>query len=136
MSIEIKVHGLKEIEAKLKKIKDPKAFKSAIAVLGQVVTSQTVERFEEEVDPAGQKWKALKKPREGGLTLNQTGQLKRISYQLFDHGVKIGPTVEYGKFHQFGTKHMEARPFLGINEENYNEIEEVLTAQLRRHYGS
>lgn len=132
--LEIKVYGVKELQKKLKSFK-PQHLKEVLKTLGAVVQSQTIERFEDQVDPAGQKWKALKNPKSNKLILNDTGQLKRIAYNLKGDSVKIGPTVNYGVYHQFGTKKMASRPFLGINQDDYNEIEEVLTQQLRRHYG-
>jgi len=114
--------------------------------IGQMVTSQTDERFNAQIDPGGKAWKPSSRAEEqGGETLRDTGRLKNsIHYQVVPGGVVVGTNVVYGPPHQFGvdkvvtvkshargsatvgshSRHMkiEKRPFLGINTENAAEI--------------
>lgn len=40
--------------------------------------------------------------------------------------VIIGSNVHYAKYHQFGTRHMPARPFLGFGAKDIAQIETTL----------
>lgn len=45
----------------------------------------------------------------------RTGTLRRSIHSLFQNGgltALVGPSVLYGKFVEFGTRHMAARPFM------------------------
>lgn len=45
----------------------------------------------------------------------------------------IGPTKFYGRFHEFGTKKMKARPFLRpAFDENSDKVQEVIADELRK----
>ena len=73
----------------------------------------------------------------GGFTLFESGALFQ-SIQIFDdaEGVRsIGTDVEYGVFHQFGTRFLPRRQFLGFNQEDADVAEltavSVIQAALR-----
>ncbi len=142
MTLEVKVSGLDELNASLEMLGrfGDAPLTRALKSIGQAVVGQTIERFENEVDPDGNKWKRRKvetnKTRGRKILHGETGQLKRVTYIAGKGFVKIGASVDYGVFHQFGTKKMPARPFLGINKDDYEEITEILTNQLRKHFGT
>ena len=141
MTLEVKVSGLDELNASLEMLGrfGDAPLTRALKSIGQAVVGQTIERFENEVDPDGNKWKRRKvetNKTRGRKILHNTGQLKRVTYIAGKGFVKIGAWVDYGVFHQSGTKKMPARPFLGINKDDYEEITEILTNQLRKHFGT
>lgn len=141
MTLEVKVSGLDELNASLEMLGrfGDAPLTRALKSIGQAVVGQTIERFENEVDPDGNKWKRRKvetNKTRGRKILHNTGQLKRVTYIAGKGFVKIGASADYGVFHQFGTKKMPARPFLGINKDDYEEITEILTNQLRKHFGT
>ncbi|WP_044419455.1 phage virion morphogenesis protein [Halarcobacter anaerophilus] len=138
--LQIRVYGLEQIQDKLNdfKLLGEAPLQKALQNIGQVITSNTIERFEDEVDPQGTPWKRRKKETKktkGKKILQVYGQLKKVTWEAGVGFVKIGPTVNYGKHIQFGTKHMDARPFLGINKNDKEDIIDVLESQLRKHYG-
>ena len=141
MTLEVKVSGLDELNASLEMLGrfGDAPLTRALKSIGQAVVGQTIERFENEVDPDGNKWKRRKvetNKTRGRKILHNTGQLKRVTYIAGKGFVKIGASVDYGVFHQFGTKKMPARPFLGINKDDYEEIADILSNQLRKHFGT
>jgi len=141
MTLEVKVSGLDELNASLEMLGrfGDAPLTRALKSIGQAVKGQTIERFENEVDPDGNKWKRRKvetNKTRGRKILHSMGQLKRVTYIAGKGFVKIGASVDYGVFHQFGTKKMQARQFLGINKDDYEEITEILTNQLRKHFGT
>lgn len=68
-----------------------------------------------------------------GPILVRTGRLKRSASAIRRWNVSRGvaettefpPSVFYAPFHQFGTRYMPARPFMMIQEEDAEEIEEI-----------
>lgn len=103
--------------------------------IGEDEVTRTLLRFETATAPDGTRWEGLKRPRpprEGqrpygdDLVLSDTGDLKNsIRFVLGTNSVTIGASteVEYAIFHQFGTRHIPKRPFLGVSDELINEIE-------------
>jgi hypothetical protein len=63
-----------------------------------------------------------------------------IRYQLTAHdtAVAVGTNVvaaggaPYPLFHQIGTVHMEARPWLGMNDDNRDHVTEIMLDVLAR----
>lgn len=141
MTLEVRVTGLDELNNTLERLGrfSEEPLQRALKSIGTAVVAQTIERFENEVDPDGNKWKHRKvetNKTRGRKILHNSGQLKRVTYVTGKGFVKIGATVNYGVFHQFGTRKMPARPFLGINKDDYEEITDILSNQLRKHYGT
>src|SRR5512141_1267890 len=105
-----------------------------------IILNNTRARFLEETDPEGQKWPpsqaAIDRRAMGGTgTLFATGTLWRSIQEVEGVGAQPGlfgdfaevvieagaindRGVEYGKFHQYGTKYLPIRRFMGINEQD------------------
>jgi phage virion morphogenesis protein len=103
-----------------------------LTVLGNLVRSQTLRHFEREAGPAG-KWAGLRsatvRQKRGGQgqILSDTGRLRgSISAVIGGGDVEIGTNVFYGKFHQRGTRKMVARPFLGLTDDDRDEVERTV----------
>ena len=99
--------------------------------IGEVLVSGTLQRFQDEEDPDGKKWKPSVRAMEtGDKTLSDTGRLQRsIDYAATSDKVMVGTNVVYGRIHQLGGKtgkghkvDMPARPYLGVSEEDMKEI--------------
>ena len=99
--------------------------------IGEVLVSGTLQRFQDEEDPDGKKWKPSVRAMEtGDKTLSDTGRLQRsIDYAATSDTVMVGTNVVYGRIHQLGGKtgkghkvDMPARPYLGVSEEDMKEI--------------
>ena len=108
-----------------------------LTVLGNQVRSQTLRHFEQETGPAG-KWAGLRpstvRRKRGGQRqiLSDTGRLRgSISAVIGAHEVEVGTNVFYGKFHQYGTRKMVARPFLGLTDGDSDELERTVDAFIR-----
>lgn len=59
----------------------------------------------------------------GGTTLVETGRLRNsIQIAVDDELANIGTNVEYGKYHQNGTRNLPQRAFLGIEDESVEAV--------------
>ena len=130
-------------------------FKQANKTIGQALRESTMERFKTSKSPEGTSWQP-KKVSDGKKILLKTARLRNsIKSKASDKGVAIGTNTIYAARHQFGDKKkvtikaktnkglrfltangwrrkkvvkvkMPARPFLGINEEDIQEIKGIL----------
>jgi phage virion morphogenesis protein len=105
-----------------------------LTVLGNLLRSQTLRHFEEEAGPTG-KWASLRpstsaRKRGGqGQILTDKGQLRgSVSAVIGASEVEVGTNLFYGKFHQYGTRKMVARPFLGLTNGDRDEVERTVDA--------
>jgi len=129
--------------------------------LGEQLVSSTIERFENETGPDGEKWKPSRRAEdEGGQTLSDTGLLKNsINYEASPSAVVVGTTDSVkGAIHQFGGTikpkqanalkfetpngfvtvkqvKMPARPYIGINNEDIKEAKAAIALFMRRGFG-
>lgn len=122
------------------------------STLGQVARESTLERFKQSRDPSGKKWKtSIRAAAEGGKTLIDTAQLRNSIRTKSDaSGFAVGTNLKSAATHQFGEKgrtirakraknlrfkvgdqwvskkkvkiSVPARPFLGLSEEDMQEI--------------
>lgn len=120
----------------------PEALKGVLFSIGEMIESKIHESFERERDPWGQKWKplkrnTLKRKRGKGRILHDTGSLGykwSVSEQGF--GVLISSNVRsakgypYGAAHQFGARHIPARPFIPVRN---GKLEEGLKNDIEAH---
>lgn len=105
---------------------------------GEALVSSTKKRFEDGEDPNGKKWEPSGRAwREGsedggfGKTLSDTGRLRdSIDAITISDGVMVGSNVAYARIHQLGGKAgrgrkvtIPARPYLGVSQEDSDEIE-------------
>jgi len=123
--------------------------------LAEIVSESTDERFKQGKGPDGVRWKASKRAQaEGGKTLIQSAQLRNSIHGESDEtGFAVGTNVLSAATHQFGdtrtirakkrnalrfladgkwvmkkqvTVTIPARPFLGISEDDKQEIKETI----------
>ena len=103
--------------------------------VGEALRSGTIERFEAEEDPQGKKWKpSTRAMAGGGKTLDKESHLKdSIDYAATSDKVMVGSNLPYARIHQLGGKtgkghkvDMPARPYLGVSEEDMDEVRETM----------
>ncbi|MBC5745089.1 phage virion morphogenesis protein [Lachnospiraceae bacterium MD308] len=123
--------------------------------IAEGLRTSTMERFSREQSPEGVKWApSVRAGDSGGKTLTQTAALKNsIRAKSDDSGAAVGTNDIRAATHQFGdtrtiraknskyltfqiggkwvrkasvTIHIPARPFLGISQEDQEEIRELL----------
>ena len=129
--------------------------RGALNSIAEGLRTSTVERFTEEKSPEGKKWKpSIRAQEEGGKTLTKTSQLKTsIRSEVSDSGLAVGTNDIRAATHQFGDErtiraknkqyltfkiggqwkkvtsvkvNIPARPFLGISEEDEQDIKDAL----------
>ena len=104
-----------------------------MTAIGGLLESSTRERFETKRDPQGMSWEQLnpktknaKRTAKGRLRsdiLVDRGDLRKsITYHATSQSVAVGTDRHYGRYHQEGTRHMPARPFLGLSVEDEGNI--------------
>ena len=114
--------------------------------LGQDEVARVVQRFEQSRSPDGTTWQALKQPRRptkkrpayvpagqqripGDNPLRDWGVLQgSITAQVHGNTLQIGTATDYAHYHQFGTQHIPARPFLGVSDDLLASIKELTHA--------
>lgn len=131
-------------------------FKSSSLALAEVLRESTRERFKEQKSPDGKAWKtSIRAAAEGGTTLTDSAGLKNSIKSTADGtGFAVGTNKVYARTHQFGEEgrtirakssrglrfqvngqwrnkkkvvvKIPARPFLGISEEDMQEIKGTL----------
>ena len=150
-SIRASMEGeLPELAEKLSRLStiDKAGINNAIA---EALRSGTIERFEGEKSPEGAAWnKSIRASEKGGLTLTMTGQLKgSINARATEEGAEVGTNLVSGRviraknkpylaFEYHGrtirkkqvTVNIPARPFLGISDEDRQEIKSLVEEAL------
>ena len=126
--------------------------RSINAALAEGVRESTLERFRQSKGPDGRRWKSSKRAiLEGGKTLVKTGQLRNSIHTRSDaSGFAVGTNAKHAAPHQFGEPgrtirarrkkvlrfqyngkwvskkqvrvKIPARPFLGLSEEDMQEM--------------
>lgn len=126
--------------------------KAINASIGVGMRESTLERFKQGKDPDGRRWKtSIRAAGDGGKTLVQSAQLRNSIRSKSDaSGFALGTNVKYAATHQLGDKgrtiraknakglrfkigdrwvtakkvriKIPARPFLGLSEEDMQEI--------------
>lgn len=144
VQIELDVQDLHKKFEILRKETDPL---KVLDEAGAVLLNRVRKRFLNEVDPDGNPWKpsraGIRRRSKGGTgTLFDTGRLYR-SIQLAPTQTKplaqgemaestIFTDVEYGAAHQYGTKRLPKRRFLGINQDDMEIYGKVLARRLNQ----
>ena len=114
-----------------------------MAAVGEAWVSSTKERFEDGEGPDGEPWKVSKRAEEeGGQTLVDDKILKgSISSEYSASTVAVGSNNDvYAAIHQFGGEdvdmpEIEARPFVGINEEDIEEAQFMVSEFMQEGFG-
>ena len=96
--------------------------------LGEDEVTRVMLRFESGTAPNGVWWDELTS--RDGQPLMDTGRLyNSIEAQVIGkHRLQVGTATDYAHFHQFGTKHIPARPFLGVSDDLLASIQELTHA--------
>lgn len=134
--------------------------KGAMRAIAEGLRTSTVERFDKSISPEGKKWKtSIRAGNVGGKTLVKTTNLRNSIRSEADRtGMAVGTNSIYAATHQFGADRVikpkrkkvlkfqingkwiskqkvkvkiPARPFLGISEDDEEEIREVLDDLLK-----
>lgn len=103
--------------------------------IGTVLRDSTHQRFNTKIAPDGVRWANLmpntvKRKRNNNILVDG-GELSRILYQVTAHSVAVGTDTNYGAYHQLGTSRMVARPFLGISNQDEQDINSIINLFLR-----
>lgn len=115
--------------------------------IGQAMKGQTVRRFHAGVSPEGEAWAPVKNPRKdskgqprkgAAKPLVDTGRLRNsISFSASAFDVHVGSNVVYARIHQLGGQAgrgrkvtIPARPYLGLSEEDQEEIAALVQEHL------
>lgn len=126
--IVFQVDGFERVFAVLDKLENPQ-WDRLLEVVGETLEAQTKQHFQEQGGPEGA-WPPTKR---GGQILVKTGLL-RGSIEHAAIGpleIAVGTNVAYGKFHQFGTRKMPRRAFLGLTTDDKVEISNVIETYIR-----
>lgn len=93
--------------------------------LGDDEVARVMLRFENSTAPDGTRWDELTS--RDGQPLMDTGVLYgSITAQVLGkHTLQVGSATDYAHYHQFGTKHIPARPFLGVTDDLLASIKEL-----------
>ena len=103
--------------------------------VGDALVSGTLKRFQDEEDPTGKKWpKSKRAAKKDGQTLTDTALLRRsVDYAATSDKVMVGSNLPYARIHQKGGKtgkghkvDMPDRPYLGVSEEDMDEVRETV----------
>lgn len=84
------------------------------------------------------KWRPSWRAKEDkGQTLIDTGRLvSSITYVASPQGVQVGTNVSYGRKHHYGLEGNQARPFLVVQDEDIEEINDLFLRFLSKQLGS
>jgi phage virion morphogenesis protein len=110
--------------------------------IGGVVETQSRERIEvTKTGPDGSAWPGLdpvyeawkEKVSSGGLLVLFDNLRDSLQYEVVGDEVFIGSNMKYAATHQYGDpkRKIKARPYLGLSEEDGDEIEEVVANYLQ-----
>lgn len=113
-----------------------------LSLISYLILHQTRNRFDTEKDPSGSRWEKnsvltiekyfARTGRRDKKILTDYGVLKLIETNLLTkNNAIIGTKTEYGKITQYGNGKVPARPYLGVNERNIQEIVGVITSYLK-----
>lgn len=125
----VDITGLEAAQAKLAELAKRGAdLTPLLREIGDDEVTRTLLRFESASAPDGRAWQPLKTRQ--GQTLVDTGVLRNSIKKQIYGGVllEIGTNTPYAAFHQFGTRHIPARPFLGVSDDLIHTAEELIHA--------
>jgi len=110
--------------------------KPAIHDIAEHVLESTQQRFLAMETPDGDAWEPLafetlaRKERQDRI-LTESGTLAdTIHYLIENDEVQIGSNLEYAATHQFGRDNIAERPFLGLSNDDTDEILDILQSHL------
>jgi len=115
--------------------------------IGVAMKGRTIRRFQKGVSPEGEVWEPVKNPRKDSKgrprkgkasPLVDTGRLRNsISFSATQLDVFVGSNLVYARIHQLGGQAgrgrkvtIPARPYLGLSEEDQQEIKALVQEHL------
>lgn len=113
-----------------------------MADIAGILEDESMDRFSKKTAPDGTPWQdllpasILAKMRTdgqigGGGILVHTGTLASSIHSTHDrYSATVGTDTEYGKYHQFGTRHLPQREFLGISDDDERRILDTIESYL------
>lgn len=129
--------------------------------IGEFILESTKDRFKDEKGSDGKTWKpSYRAKSSGGKTLTDNATLKNsLHYKATSKKVDVGTNIIYAAVHQQGktikaksAKYLKfrvgsrwaakeeveipARPFLGINKDDKQEIKQIVQDRIDNHLGS
>lgn len=113
-------------------------FGSLMETLGTLVENQTKHRIvAEKTDPSGRAWPPLAASTiaakgNGNILVDSGRLLGSIFHASGSHEAVVGTNVEYAGYLQGGTRKMPARAFIGISDENWQQIDRAVSAWIAR----
>lgn len=128
--IEFRIEGLDKAFVAVSTLSKFEA-KSHLTVMANLMRTQTLRHFQEQAGPAGPfaplRPSTIRQKRGGaGQILVDIGRLRgSIGSVVSGTQAEVGTNVFYAKFHQFGTRKMAARPFVGFTERDADEVRDV-----------
>lgn len=117
-----------------------------LSAVGEALVSSTNQRFQDGKGPDGKTWEPSARAWEDGVddggfgkTLADTGRLMHsIDYATTPDSVMVGSNVAYARIHQMGGKagrgrkvSIPARPYLGVSEEDKEEVQTIIADFMR-----
>lgn len=121
-----------------------------LSTVGETLVSSTNQRFQDSKGPDGKTWEPSARAWEDGIndggfgkTLADTGRLMQsIDYATTPDSVMVGSivgsNVAYARIHQMGGKagrgrkvSIPARPYLGVSEEDKEEVQAIIADFMR-----
>lgn len=123
--------------------------------IGEYMLGRVRDRFDSETSPSGSKWALLaestiknkQRRQKSGTTRNGKSRVRTnaepsailkdtfllrdtMTYNPSPFSVAIGTPQKYGIYHQYGTARMPKREFLGYNDADLKEIQEIVVDAL------
>lgn len=135
IEIEIKAEAviakLKEAHRKLENLQKP------LREAGLYMERETKLNFAKQSSPEGSPWAALtpatlKRKRSGAILRETSALVGSVQFMgASNTEAKVGAGTSYGIYHQFGTRKMAARPFIGIAPRHEPKIEKIFESYLQ-----
>lgn len=127
-------HDLDEISGRLNRLAGNIGdLTRPMRAIGGVLESSTRRRIAEtKTAPSGRRWDALSaetlkaKKGKGSILVEHGNLLRSITHEAAKDSVIVGSVMGYAVHLQEGTRHMPARPFLGLSGQDYQDIDDLL----------
>lgn len=128
------------IQNKFRKLSEMGKSDGITRKIANVLLEEAEQAFDDETSPAGEKWAALnptykqRRHEKGynGNILQVSGDLvASLNIDYGDSFAVIGAAESHGQYHMTSTKHMPARPFLGLGKDGIEEIKQILNKALK-----
>ncbi len=128
-------HDLSRLSARLGRLAGTLSggLEEPLRAIGGIVESSTRRRISEwKTAPDGVKWADVsektkrRKNGRGGILVDHGHLLAGITHEASADSVIIGSVMNYAAYLQEGTAHMPARPFLGLSDKDYRDIDHLL----------